>query len=196
MKSFAEDPEQNPDDFYEAYVNKGQADWDKIYKGYTAAVDWPTTSFYKELSEKYPDAKVLLTVRSADSWYKSAKNTIHKSSIHMKNAEPGSRMYMFVHMISNVILDGRLADEEAFADEEAMKKSFLDHIEEVKRVIPAERLLVMELGEGWERMCKFLGKEVPNEPYPSVNSTEEFTKMINDKEIVNRLFKAPPATNA
>jgi hypothetical protein len=174
------DPEQNPDDFYEAYMNKDQADWDKIYKNYTAAVDWPTVSFYKELFAKYPNAKVLLTVRSADSWYKSAKNTIHQSNLQVKNVKPGDPMYKFFRMASTVVLDGSLANEEAFADEEAIKKLFLDHIEEVKRVIPKDQLLVMELGEGWERLCKFLGKEVPNEPYPKVNNTEQFNKEIGN----------------
>ena len=55
-----------------------------------------------------------------------------------------------------------------------MKQLFIDHIEEVKRTVPPERLLVMELGEGWERLCKFLDKKVPDQPYPKANSTQEF----------------------
>lgn len=194
MKCFMEDPKQNPDDFYEAYVNREQADWDKIYKGYSAAVDWPTVTFYKDLFVKYPDAKFLLTVRSADSWYKSVKNTIHQTANFFEDAEPGSRMSKLVRMISKVVLDGRLVDKEAFLDEEAMKKEFLDHIEEVKRVIPADQLLVMELGEGWERMCKFLGKDVPSEPYPSVNSTEDFKKMVTNREGSEGVFTSPPTS--
>lgn len=73
-------------------------------------------------------------------------------------------------------MDGIVMDPERVADEEHVKKLFYNHIEEVKTVIPADQLLIMELGEGWERMCKFLGKEIPDAPYPSVNSTAEFEK--------------------
>ncbi|KAI7897817.1 uncharacterized protein BX663DRAFT_526980, partial [Cokeromyces recurvatus] len=76
MKCFFEDPELDPDLFYDAYFHRETADWDQLYKDYNAAVDWPTVEFYKELLKKYPKAKVLLTIRSADSWYNSVKNTI------------------------------------------------------------------------------------------------------------------------
>lgn len=43
----------------------------------------------------------------------------------------------------------------------------------------ADRLLVMELGvDGWEKLCAFLGKEVPDEPYPKSNSRQEFEEMM------------------
>jgi hypothetical protein len=178
MKSFFENPKLNPDDFYEAYKHRDQADWDKLYEDYDAAVDWPTVSFYKELLIRYPGAKVLLTVRSADSWYKSVKNTIHKVSAISRKAPAGNPMNRLSKMTSTVCLDGILADEELFSDEEKVKQIFLDHIEDVKKNVPAEQLLIMELGEGWTRLCNFLGKEIPTEPYPSSNSTEEFTKVI------------------
>ena len=44
----------------------------------------------------------------------------------------------------------------------------------MKAAIAPERLLVYEVGEGWDRLCKFLGVPVPAEPYPSENSREEF----------------------
>ncbi|GAN11286.1 conserved hypothetical protein [Mucor ambiguus] len=191
MKSFWEDQDMNPDGFYEAYMHRDQADWDKIYANYDAAVDWPTVTFYKDLVAKYPDAKVLLTVRSAESWYKSAKNTIHKAALLGLNAPEGSHMARFKRMTTTVCLDGLLADKEAFADEEKMKKIYLDHIEDVKKTVPAERLLIMELGEGWTRMCNFLGKEIPKEPYPSTNSTEEFSKIISGLKENTETFALP-----
>ncbi|KAF1804260.1 P-loop containing nucleoside triphosphate hydrolase protein [Mucor lusitanicus] len=182
MRQFWEDEELNPDDFYEAYIHRDQADWDKLYANYDAAVDWPTCNFYKELIVKYPDAKVLLTVRSADSWYESAKNTVFKASTTDMRPPEGSRMASFLRMVSTVPLDGLFVDNEAFADEERIKKIYLDHIEDVKKTVPAERLLIMELGEGWTRLCNFLGKEIPNEPYPSTNSSEDFQKLIRTFE--------------
>lgn len=82
-----------------------------------------------------------------------------------------------------VCLDGNIGDPDKFNDEETIKRLFLEHIEEVKNNVPAEQLYVMELGSGWEGLCKFLEKDVPKEPYPSVNSTNEFTKNFPLSEI-------------
>lgn len=43
-------------------------DWDAIFDGYKAAVDFPSCLVWKQLMQKYPDAKVLLTVRDPDKW--------------------------------------------------------------------------------------------------------------------------------
>lgn len=177
MKVFYENPDLNPDDFYEAYKHRDQADWDKIYENFDAAVDWPTVTFYKDLLLRYPEAKVLLTVRSAESWYKSAKNTIHKASMASMKA-PADHPVARLRNMSSVVLDGLIANEELFSDEEKIKQIYLDHIEDVKKNVPAQQLLIMELGEGWTRLCNFLGKEIPNEPYPNSNSTEAFEKVF------------------
>lgn len=48
----------NPADFYNAYIDRKNAEWDKLYEKYDTAVDWPTVTFYKDLLQQYPDAKV------------------------------------------------------------------------------------------------------------------------------------------
>lgn len=175
MKSMYMDPEQDFDNFYNAYVNK-DADWDKIYEKYDAAVDWPTCTFYKELMDKYPEAKVVLTVRTAESWYQSCKKTIHPQAISPNfNNEFAQK---FKRMTKKIVLDGALNDPQAFADEEKIKSLFNSHIEEVKHYVPEDRLYVMQLGEGWNGLCEFLGKSVPDVPYPKSNSTEEFIERV------------------
>lgn len=52
-------------------------EWEQIFGGYRATVDWPACTFYGELMENYPDAKVILTVRDPQRWYESAYNTIY-----------------------------------------------------------------------------------------------------------------------
>ncbi|KAG2236333.1 P-loop containing nucleoside triphosphate hydrolase protein [Thamnidium elegans] len=175
MKCFFADPSIDTDDFYNAYHHRDEADWDKIYENYSAAVDWPTCTFYKDLMAKYPNAKVLLTTRTPESWYKSVINTIASPTL-VEKTTPKLRK-----MIDTVCIDGLFNDPVRLADEEKVKALFVDHINEVKAYVPADRLLVLELGEGWERLCKFLGKEVPNTPYPSSNSTEEFNKIIREE---------------
>lgn len=175
MKSFFMDPTLNMDDFYNACDNRDEADWDKMYENYNAAVDWPTTTYYKDLVVKYPEAKCILTVRSADSWYTSVKNTVH--IVNQRKPSDDPKFAQFKNMTHKVTEELGIMDPIKITDEEAIKKCFIDHNEEVKRTIPADRLIVLELGEGWDRLCEFLGKEVPDMPYPRANSTQEFQEL-------------------
>ncbi|MDE2487101.1 MAG: sulfotransferase family protein, partial [Alphaproteobacteria bacterium] len=54
----------------------GRPDWAKIFNGYSATVDWPSATFYRELAEAYPDAKVILTERDPEAWFRSTQATI------------------------------------------------------------------------------------------------------------------------
>ncbi|KAJ8663310.1 hypothetical protein O0I10_000549 [Lichtheimia ornata] len=170
--------DRNPEIFLEAYQNPDKpADWDKAYEGFDAAVDWPTASFVEPLLKKYPDAKWLLTDRDPDSWYKSVKNTIHEGAASRTPEEIAALpeyLQRTFKMAKTVVMDGALGDAARFADEEAMKENFRNHYEWVKKTIPADRLLVLQLGEGWDRLCEFLGKPVPDVPYPRSNSTANF----------------------
>jgi hypothetical protein len=46
--------------------------------------------------------------------------------------------------------------------------------EEVKQAVPSEGLLVYEIAEGWEPLCRFLDRPIPDGLFPRVNSTDEF----------------------
>lgn len=161
--------------------------WDAIFEGFTASVDFPSSIFYKELAEKYPEAKVVLTVRDFDKWYKSANETIYAIS----NAFPG-----WIKLIPRVRKTAEMANgliweqffQGKFEDRAFAEKLFREHIENVKASIPAERLLVMEVKEGWEPLCAFLGQEIPDEPFPHVNETADFKKRIR---MLERLAYVP-----
>ena len=53
-------------------------DWSRLFTGYPATVDWPGAAFYEELLAAQPEAKVILTVRPAKDWYRSAHDTIYR----------------------------------------------------------------------------------------------------------------------
>jgi Sulfotransferase domain len=65
-------------DFWEAAWRGETVDWDEVLGSYEATVDWPGCAFYRELMERYPDAKVLLSVRDPEQWYESTRNTVYK----------------------------------------------------------------------------------------------------------------------
>src|SRR6476469_3286411 len=51
-------------------------DWEGLYGGYQATVDFPAYPWYKEHMKQYPDAKVILTVRPFEKWHESVYSTI------------------------------------------------------------------------------------------------------------------------
>lgn len=130
--------------------------------------------------EKYPNAKIILTVRDPDSWYKSMKNLASIHQVGHRTAENASEHARELQrMTDKILLDGAVSDPVRFADEKAIKDMFIKHNEWVMANVPPERLLVMQLGDGWEKLCPFLGKEIPDIPYPHRNSTEEMVKLLS-----------------
>lgn len=160
------------------------ANWDAVFEGYEASVDFPSSTYYNELSAHFPDAKIVLTVRDADRWYVSARDTIYAFGkalpAWLQTAVPVLRTIR--EMVDGAIWDrvfhGRFEDE-AYA-----KQVFRDYIEQVKRDVPAEKLLVFEVKQGWEPLCAFLDCDVPDTPFPHVNDTASFKKMIRNTRIV------------
>jgi len=160
---------ENPDKMeqWRTVAHGAEAKWDELYDGYGAAIDWPTCYYWRELAEYYPEAKILLTVRSAESWYASMSKTIIP---YMKDRPPDT---VGNKIITDLTFGGRMDD----ADH--MMAVFEKNIADVQAAIPADRLLTFNLGDGWEPLCAFLGVPVPDEPFPRTNAAgEEFESMI------------------
>ena len=150
---------------------RGADPWERIFDGYRAAVDWPAAAFWPRLMAFYPQAKVLLTVRDARRWYQSARDTIFQS---MKDglgagSETGrARLRLASELIVQGTFGGELDDEaRAIAIYEA-------NVARVYKDVPADRLIVFDPRDGWQPLCDALGVAAPDEPYPHVNTTEQF----------------------
>lgn len=155
----------NPDQLakWRAIAAGETPDWDDVLAGYAAAIDWPSAYYWRQLANYYPDARVLLTVRSPDSWYKSFSATI------LHGIGPESSPDSFGHkIIRNEIFGGNPENRDVAI------AAFNRNTAEVKAAIPGNRLLVYEVGDGWEPLCRFLDVPVPERSFPSSNSTEEF----------------------
>ena len=145
--------------------------WDALFEGYKASVDWPACDFWQELSEHYPESKVLLSVRDPERWYASIRNTIHLSTSSGLTAEDEAereRAKWANWFIWETNFDDRMDDKDHVIG------VYEAHIARVQAAIPSDRLLVYETGSGWEPLCEFLGVPVPDDPYPHVNTTEDF----------------------
>jgi hypothetical protein len=159
------------DEQWDAIVSGEPADWPAIFKGYQATVDWPACAFYKELMQVYPNAKVLLSVRDPEKWYESVTSTIYPVSHQNANSNPDRSVHR--HMVDTLIWQRTF--DNRFEDKEYAIGVFLRHNEEVKQHVPAEKLLVYNVKEGWEPLCAFLGVEVPaGKPFPHDNDRATF----------------------
>lgn len=151
-------------------------DWDELYGGFAATCDFPHCVFYEELAAFYPDAKVVLTVRDPEAWYKSATSTIFSpESVARMTGAAGQDPSMMGPLTESIVkVISRVVDVANVADREATIASFNAYNEAVKATIPPERLLVYEVSQGWEPLCGFLEVPVPDEPFPVTNTTEDF----------------------
>lgn len=147
--------------------------WDALLKGYKALVDWPGCHFWRELAAHYPDAKVILSTRDHERWYESMTNTIFRVIGGELPADgPGRDVAeMAGYIVRDKTFGGNL-------DKAHVLDVLAKHEAEVKRSIPAHRLLVFNVAEGWDPLCRFLGVPVPETPFPRTNSTEEFQDLL------------------
>ena len=158
-------PSEEQRDFWDKKTLGQDIGWDEIFDGFGSAVDWPSAFYWEELMAVYPDAKIILTYRDPESWWRSYERTILQL-LHRMEAS------------GNLGMPWRVVAEGEFGGKHACIARYNKNIARVKLVAPAERLFVMELGEGWPRLCDFLGVDVPAEPYPSGNTTADFRQNL------------------
>jgi len=157
----------------EAYA--GRPDFEAIYRGYRAAVDWPTAAYWRELAAAYPDAKVLLSSRTPESWAASFSGTILTILAAPETWPEPARPWL--EMVTDVVIERSLGGK---TGQEDLVAAFEAHEAAVKSEIAPERLLVFDVRQGWEPLCRFLGKPVPSTPFPRTNSKEEFFKIVEE----------------
>jgi hypothetical protein len=173
--------------YWKTLKETGTTNWEELYNGYQATVDFPGYPWYKEHMKKYPEAKVILTVRPFDKWYSSIHSTIWQAGPQTisQKIDMMSKL-LFNPRLRSVIKCVKFAKQTIFAnhlqgkfeDKAFAEKVFNEHIEEVKAYVPAEKLLVYDVSEGWGPLCKFLGAPEPTEPLPHLNKKENFKQML------------------
>ena len=168
-------------------VAEGDADWERIFGAANSTVDWPSARYYRELMDRYPDAKVLLSVRDGESWVRSMRATVwgifHGDSVIRYVCE--ARAVLDPLWRRYTALMRRITWEPgtgALAGETMTDAGLIEVMDrwndEVKRSVPPDRLLVWDPREGWEPLCRFLEVEVPGEPLPRLNDTASFREGI------------------
>lgn len=190
MSELFEHPEHLP--LWEAAVRGEPVDWEALFGGYRSAVDWPSAASYGELMERYPEAKVILTVRDSEQWYRSTEGTIYAMR-ETQRTFAFRLMGALVPFVRNVRRATGVVDDLAwegifggrFEDREHAISVFDRLNEEAERRVPPDRLLVYDVKEGWGPLCSFLGVEAPDEPFPRLNDAETFRARIRRAQAIS-----------
>jgi len=154
-------------------VVRGKPDWNSVFAGFESTTDYPACTYWRELTAFYPDAKVILTVRDANSWFDSVSETIF--SPQMQGSLAGSPVGA---MMQGVIFD---AFGDRVTDRAFMTDWFTRRNQTVIDSLPPDRLLVFSPKEGWAPLCAFLGVPVPGVPFPRVNSRDELNQAVAER---------------
>jgi hypothetical protein len=160
--------------YWQAAANGTMPDWSQVFAGYRAGVDWPMCSYWEEIAAANPDALILLSVRDTEGWWKSASDTIFRG---MKMAE--TRVPEWYAMIRDLMTDRFIWPPDREAEAKAAYERWND---EVRARAPKGRFLEWRATDGWEPLCKALGVPVPSDPFPRVNTREEFMARLTGAE--------------
>ncbi len=165
---------QHPDHIprWHAIVRGGQPDWNAFYDGYVATVDWPGAAFWRPLHEAYPDALVLLSVRDDPaSWFRSVDATINE--LMMRRPQRNARAW---HAMATELLATTFTAVPF--DERSATAAYERHNGEVRATVSAERLLEWRVSDGWRPLCERLGLPVPDEPFPHLNTVDDYRDFL------------------
>jgi hypothetical protein len=152
---------------WHAAVEGTPPDWDTLFSGFVAAVDWPVAAFWSDISDAFPDAPVLLSTRPAADWWRSFDKTIAENFRH----EPPPGAEPFFAMVTDLLHRRFTAGA---LDESVATQAYEEHNARVRAAVPSERLVEWQPGDGWEPLCSALGVDVPDEDFPHTNTTAEF----------------------
>jgi hypothetical protein len=134
------------------------------YDDVDAVLDIPTACFFEELMQAYPECSCILTKRDEDSWWKSIEAHVNRRSPVAKRSDSPFKWDLRHYTYGSAV-----------AHEFLFRKKYREHNERVVSRVPTERLLIMDIasGDGWEKLCPFLGLTIPDIDFPHQNGRDE-----------------------
>eukprot|EP00747_Dinoflagellata_sp_TGD_P180647 gnl/TRDRNA2_/TRDRNA2_33455_c0_seq1.p1 gnl/TRDRNA2_/TRDRNA2_33455_c0~~gnl/TRDRNA2_/TRDRNA2_33455_c0_seq1.p1 ORF type:complete len:293 (-),score=45.66 gnl/TRDRNA2_/TRDRNA2_33455_c0_seq1:149-1027(-) len=135
-----------------------------LESNYSAAVDFPVAAYWEELMEAFPSAKVILTIKDPESWYKSGIATIFafSSSWQIRAIKLLSPFFRTHSQMGQVAIWDKLlgpggGDPAAPEMKQAMLSAFSENTRRARERVPKTKLLEMKVGDGgWKPLCDFL----------------------------------------
>lgn len=133
-----------------------------VVEAFDALTDTPIPSFYRELDAKFPGSRFILTVRDSDEWLKSCKKQFTQ---RFAEVQTDAHKRLFLDLYGTDVFD-----EQRFA---SGYERFIAGVGDYFKDRPGDLLTInVAAGEGWDKLCRFLGRPVPNIPFPKANVTQ------------------------
>lgn len=147
----------------------------KSLPAYNCLIGPPATLAFESILEKCPRSTRVILVEEPDkdSWARDMQLVVSTVSNYKNHSGPGLILYNMINIMMDFyrcVAARRGAGKSslyrhrsltATPSAERLAGSLELFEEHVKTVVPAERLLVYRVGDGWEPLCSFLGVEVP-----------------------------------
>ena len=150
---------------------------DPLWKEYSATLDAPACMLWRQLAERFPKAKVILTRRDPARWSESVKETVG----HPDHAKLILRSPLAPAALANPPFGWRM-------DRASMIRHFERYGALVRAAIEPARLLVFRPSDGWGPLCTFLKLPIPDAPFPHVNDRETMLGMAEGVDIRRASF--------
>ena len=158
-----------------------------------AVTDIPAACFSEELIAAYPEAKIILTTRSEESWHKSMSSTIHALQSSYINHflllfadERTRKLSHLVNLIIKYYLRGSIPNSGVGVFEE--------HNSMVRDIALKQKREILEfkVGDGWKPLCEFLEKPVIDHQFPHANDSQYWREafVLDGKSRILALFKS------
>ena len=158
--------------------------WDQLLGHRSAVTDTPHNAFGPELIKAYPDAKVILVEREIEAWYKSFERALIRGADFpmmvtiLSVLDPYDFGY-FKNIQRRGFMAGQFRAKDAAEWRANARTVYREHYAEIREILKDQpgRLLEYKLGSGWGPICEFLGKPIPDEPFPRVNESASHDEM-------------------
>ena len=140
-------------------------DWRSELSEFQSCVDWPGCWQWREFAQLWPNARVLLTVRDAESWYDSVLGSIHAWTAPGQDVGPPD-----VAVLLAAVWTEHFGGWDNFLDRDRAITAYLAHVDDVRNSVPHDRLIEWQVSDGWQPLCSALGVAVPDVEFPHLNA--------------------------
>ncbi|KAL6786340.1 hypothetical protein J3E68DRAFT_447245 [Trichoderma sp. SZMC 28012] len=165
-----------------------RSDWDNLWGNEYDIVTDLACPFADQLIQAYPDAKVVIVQRDFDSWWNS-----YQAGVLDKLFSPGQQIFVFLigSVIGSRAAEAMLKVNYGFFKatsvseiREHAREVYDEYYRQIRAIIPEAKRLEYTMGDGWEPLCAFLGKDVPDIPFPRLNDSKSRSESQRQGEIM------------
>ncbi|HEY1688355.1 MAG TPA: sulfotransferase [Solirubrobacteraceae bacterium] len=159
--------------YWERLAKGERIDWREAFVGWGSVLDWVGARYYPEILEAWPEAKVILSVRDPEDWYESCNESL-RATWDVAGPDGDAHYPPVLRAADSAIWQDIFGGR--FDEREHAIEIFERHREQVIERVPAERLLIYDIREGWQPLCELLGVALPETPFPHLNGRSAFLR--------------------